>query len=50
MAAVVEVQAGPHRLVSLMTREAAEELDLQPGVEVVCVVKATDVMVEVPSS
>jgi len=50
VAAVVEVQAGPHRLVSLMTREAAEELDLQPGVEVVCVVKATDVMVEVPSS
>jgi molybdopterin-binding protein len=32
-----------------MTREAAEELDLQPGAEVVCVVKATDVMVEVPS-
>ncbi len=50
VAAVVEVQAGPHRLVSLMTREAAEELDLQPGVEGVCVVKATDVMVEVPSS
>ena len=49
VAAVVEVQAGPHRLVSLMTREAAEELDLQPGAEVVCVVKATDVIVEVPS-
>jgi len=50
VAAVVEVQAGPHRLVSLMTREASEELDLEPGDEVVCVVKATDVMVEVPSS
>ncbi len=49
VAAVVEVQAGPHRLVSLMTREASEELDLSPGDEVVCVVKATDVIVEVPS-
>ena len=50
VAAVVEVQSGPHRLVSLMTREAADELELEPGTEVVCVVKATDVMVEVPSS
>lgn len=49
VAAVVEVQAGPHRLVSLMTREAADELDLEPGDDVVCVVKATDVIVEVPS-
>ena len=47
--AVVEVQAGEHRLVSLMTREAADELDLQPGSEVICVVKSTDVIVEVPS-
>ena len=47
--AVVEVQAGPHRLVSLITREASDELDLQPGDEVVATVKATDVMVEVPS-
>jgi molybdopterin-binding protein len=50
VAAVVEVQAGPHRLVSLMTAEAARELALAPGREVVCVVKATDVIVEVPSS
>ena len=50
VAAVVEVQAGPHRLVSLLTREASEELGLEPGDEVVCVVKATDVIVEVPSS
>jgi molybdopterin-binding protein len=50
VAAVVEVQAGPHRLVSLLTREAADELGLAPGAEVVCVVKATDVMVEVPSA
>jgi molybdopterin-binding protein len=49
VAAVVEVQAGPHRLVSLMTREAVDELDLAPGSEVVCVVKATNVIVEVPS-
>lgn len=49
VAAVVEVQAGPHRLVSLLTREAADELELAPGDEVVCVVKATDVIVEVPS-
>ena len=45
----VEVQAGPHRLVSLLTREAVDELQLEPGREVVCVVKATDVIVEVPS-
>lgn len=50
VAAVVAVQAGPHRLVSLMTREAADELDLVPGSEVICVVKSTDVIVEVPSS
>ena len=31
VAAVVEVQAGPHRLVSLITREASEELELEPG-------------------
>jgi len=49
VAAVVEVQAGPHRLLSLITREASEELQLAPGDEVVCTVKATDVMVELPS-
>ena len=49
VAAVVEVQAGPHRLVSLVTREAVDELGLVPGKEVVCVVKSTDVMVEVAS-
>ncbi len=50
VAAVVEVIAGPHRLVSLMTAEAVEELDLKVGDEAVCVVKATNVMVEIPSS
>src|SRR5437660_10402294 len=48
VAAQVEVQAGPHRLVSLMTREAADELGLAPGVRAVAVVKATNVIVEVP--
>ena len=49
VAAVVEVMAGPHRLVSLMTVEAVDELDLKVGDEAVCVVKATNVIVEIPS-
>lgn len=48
VAAVVEVMAGPHRLVSLMTAEAVEEMGLQVGDEVICVVKATNVIVEIP--
>lgn len=48
VAAVVEVVSGPHRLVSLMTAEAVEELGLRVGDEAVCVVKATQVIVEVP--
>jgi molybdopterin-binding protein len=50
VAAVVEVIAGPHRLVSLMTAEAVEELDLKVGDEAICVVKATNVIVEIPSA
>lgn len=50
VAAVVEVQAGPHRFVSLMTAEAVDELGLRVGDEAICVVKATNVIVEVPSS
>ncbi len=50
VAAVVEVLAGPHRLVSLMTAEAVDELRLKVGDEAVCVVKATNVVVEIPSS
>jgi molybdopterin-binding protein len=50
VAAVVEVIAGPHRLVSLMTAEAVIELDLKVGDEAVCVVKATNVIVEIPSA
>src|SRR5437016_10174753 len=49
VAAVVEVISGPHRLISLMTAEAAEELNLKIGDEAVCVVKATNVVVEVPA-
>ncbi|CAN5616502.1 helix-turn-helix transcriptional regulator [soil metagenome] len=45
---LVEVQAGPHRLVSLMTAEAVEEMGLSVGSEAICVVKATQVIVEVP--
>jgi molybdopterin-binding protein len=50
VAAVVEVIAGPHRMVSLMTAEAVQELGLKVGDEAVCVVKATNVIVEIPSS
>lgn len=50
VAAVVEVMAGPHRLVSLLTAEAVLELDIKVGDEAVCVVKATNVIVEIPSA
>lgn len=45
--AQVEIQAGPHRIVSLMTREAADELGLAPGVLAVAAVKSTNVVVEI---
>jgi molybdopterin-binding protein len=48
VAAQVEVQAGPHRVVSLMTREAVDELGLEPGVRAVAAVKATQVVIELP--
>lgn len=47
--AQVELQAGPHRVVSLMSREAADELGLAPGVVAVAAVKATNVVVELPA-
>lgn len=46
--AQVDIQAGPHRFVSLMSREAADELALEPGVLAIAAVKATNVVVEVP--
>lgn len=49
VAATVEVIAGPHRIVSLLTAEAVEELGLKVGDEATCVVKATNVVVEVPA-
>lgn len=47
--AKVEIQAGPHRFVSLVTREAVDELGLVPGMVVDAVVKATSVGVEIPA-
>lgn len=46
--AQVELQCGPHRVVSLMSREAADELALEPGVLAVASVKSTNVVVELP--
>lgn len=46
--AQVEMQAGPYRVVSLMSREAADELGLEPGTLAVASVKATNVVIEVP--
>jgi molybdopterin-binding protein len=46
--AQVEIQAGPHRFVSLLSREAADELGLEPGMLAVAAVKATNVSVEIP--
>ncbi|RBY92757.1 MerR family transcriptional regulator [Blastococcus sp. TF02A-30] len=46
--AQVELQAGPFRIVSLMSREAADELGLEVGVRAVATVKATQVSVDVP--
>ena len=45
--AQVEITAGPYRVVSLMSREAADELNLQVGVLAVAVIKSTNVVVEV---
>ncbi|MYM19714.1 helix-turn-helix domain-containing protein [Brevibacterium sp. 5221] len=46
--AQVDMQCGPHRIVSLMSREAVEDLDLKPGDVAVASVKATTVVVETP--
>jgi molybdopterin-binding protein len=47
--AQVELQCGPHRVVSLMSAEAARELGIEPGAVAVAVVKATNVIVETPT-
>ena len=48
--AQVEIQAGPHRFVSLLSREAADELGLEPGVLAIAAVKSTNVSVEIPKA
>lgn len=48
--AQVDIQAGPHRVVSLMSAEAVRELGLEVGSLAVAVVKATTVIVETPGS
>ena len=50
VAATVEVQAGPHRVLALITREAADQMALKPGMQVVATVKATSVMVNLPEA
>jgi molybdopterin-binding protein len=44
--ALVEIEAGPHRVTAAVTRDAVEELRLEPGVKATAMVKATSVMVE----
>jgi molybdopterin-binding protein len=48
--AQVEIQAGPYRVVSLLSREAADELGLEPGMLAIATVKATNVSVEIPQT
>jgi molybdopterin-binding protein len=48
LSATVEIQAGPHRILAFITREAADEMALEPGMAAVATVKATSVMVGRP--
>jgi molybdopterin-binding protein len=50
LAATVEIQAGPHRVLAFITREAVEEMGLAPGMHAVATVKATSVMVNLPNN
>jgi len=45
--AQVEIQSGPHRFVSLMSREAADDLGLEPGVPAIASIKSTNVVIEI---
>ena len=47
--ALVEIQAGPHRVSSLISRESADDLGLEPGVRAVASIKSTNVVVEIPT-
>jgi molybdopterin-binding protein len=49
VAAQVEIQVGPHRIVSMLTREAVDALGLKPGMLAIACVKATNVVVEAPA-
>jgi molybdopterin-binding protein len=44
--ALVEIEAGPHRITAAVTRDSVEELGLAAGVEATALVKATSVMIE----
>jgi len=46
--AQIEIQAGGHRFVSLISAEATESMGLEPGVVAAAVVKSTNVVVELP--
>jgi molybdopterin-binding protein len=48
VAATVEIQAGPHRMLSLMTAEAVDQLGLEPGMVAIASVKSTNVVIELP--
>ncbi|MBY8878465.1 TOBE domain-containing protein [Actinacidiphila acidipaludis] len=48
VSAQIEIQAGPFRVVAMISRESAEELALEPGVPAVAVIKSTNVVVETP--
>ena len=44
--ALVEIEAGPHRITAAITRDAVEDLGLTPGMQATAAVKATSVMIE----
>ena len=46
VAATVEIVSGPHRILALVTREAVDEMGIEPGMHAVATVKATNVMLE----
>lgn len=48
LSATVEIQAGPHRVLAFITREAVDQMGLEVGMHAVATVKATSVMVDLP--
>jgi molybdopterin-binding protein len=48
LAATVELQAGPHRILAFITREAADQMGLRPGMQAIAAVKATNVTIQLP--